>query len=325
VIAAAVYSDDGIEQYDDLASAKAATGTTWVRVDEASAGELDAVAAAFDIHSLAIEDVSNDVRPKTEEFTEYTLTLLKTVELARGEQAFGDEVSVETVGLFVGPDWLVTLSTGPDAPVDRVWEAVVRGDERLIQHGPDFTAYRVADVVVDEYFELLDRIEDQIERVEDEVVVSTDVETLEAINGLRRDLLAFRKVAWPTREAIGVLARGDVDHVAPATEKYFRDVYDHVVQVVDLTVTYRDLTSGARDIYLNSVSQSTNEVMKVLTVIATIFLPLTFIAGVYGMNFDGSPYNMPELSWAYGYPAVLLGMTVLGVGMLAYFRHVEYI
>lgn len=177
------------------------------------------------------------------------------------------------------------------------------------------------DGIVDDYFEVLDRIEDQIEAVEEEVTTSTDVETLEVINNVRRELLSFRKLLWPTREAVGYLARGDPDQIREQTEKYFRDVYDHVVQLVDLTETYRDLASGARDIYLNTLSLSTNEVMKKLTVVATIVLPLTFVAGVYGMNFT----TMPELGWKYGYSAVMLGMVAMTAILVAYFREAGYI
>ena len=149
---------------------------------------------------------------------------------------------------------------------------------------------------------------------------STDIDTLEALNAVRRDLLAFRKLAWPTREAVNAFARGRPDQVRAETEKYYRDVYDHLVQAVDLTETYRDLTTGARDIYLNTLSQSTNEVTKALTVVASVFIPLTFIAGVYGMNFAGSPFAMPELEWTYGYPAVMLGMAAVGLVLVVAFR-----
>jgi magnesium transporter len=157
------------------------------------------------------------------------------------------------------------------------------------------------------------------------VTTSTDIQTLERINDVRRDLLSFRKQVWPAREAIGILARGDPKQIQPQTEKYFRDVYDHLVQIVDLTETYRDLVAGARDIYLNTVSQSTNEVMKVLTVVATIFIPLTFVVGIYGMNFADSPYNMPELGWRFGYPAVMVGMGLIVAVLLAHFRQRGYL
>ena len=325
MISTAVYDADGVTEYDDLAAANAATGTTWVRVSDATSDELDTVAETFGIHTLVVEDVHNEVRAKTQPYDDYAFTLVKTVELARGDQPFDEEIRAEPVGICVGADWLVTLSVAPDDPVDRVWGAVLGGDRRILDRGPDFAAYRIVDVIVDEYFTVLDDLETDIETIEEAVTVSTDIETLEEINALRRDLLAFRKVAWPCREAVGVLARGGPTQIAEETEKYYRDVYDHLVQVVDLTETYRDLTNGARDIYLNTLSQSTNEVMKVLTVIATIFLPLTFVAGVYGMNFVGSPYNMPELTWRYGYPATLILMGAIAGGMLVYFRRRGYL
>jgi magnesium transporter len=325
VIYAIVFGPDGIAEYDELEAARTAEGTTWVRAAEATGDELSAVAAAFDIHALSIEDVVNEARPKTEEFPGHTFTLVKTAELARGETTFEDEIRTEPVGVFMGADWVVSLSTGADDPVDRVWRAVVNRDERLLERGPDFTAYRILDAIVDEYFAQLDRIGDEIESIEDQVLVSTDIDTLERINAVRRDLLSFRKVAWPMREAVGVLARGDPDQIQDRSEKYYRDVYDHLVQVVDLIETYRDLVSGARDIYLNTLSQSTNEVMKVLTVIATVFLPLTFVVGVYGMNFEGGPYSMPELEWTFGYPAVMLGMLLVALLMLWSFRWRGYL
>ena len=325
MISAVAYGADGVTEYDDIAAARDAAGTTWVRASDVSTADLRTVADAFDIHPLVVENVRDGVRPKTEEYAEHTFTLIKTDELVSGDRIFAEEVTDETVGICFGGDWVLTMTMVPGTPIERVWQAVLDGDERVLQRGPDFTAYRVMDVVVDGYFNLLDRLEDQIERIEEEVTVSTDIETLDAINALRRDLLAFRKLVWPCRGAVDILARGDPEYVQPASEKYFRNLYDHLVQIVDLIETYRDLTVGTRDIYLNTVSQSTNEVMKVLMLIATVFLPLTFVVGVYGMNFADGPYNMPELGWAYGYPAVMIGMALLGVGMLAYFRRRNYL
>ena len=324
-VSAVVYRSGTIEEYDDIGAAKSADGTTWIRAFDSPSAELTEIAETFGIHSLVVEDVDYGVRPKVEAFADYTFILIKTAELARGETTFEEEIRTESIGVAIGADWVVTMATNSDGPIDRVWSAVLKGDDRLLQRGPDFTAYRVIDVVVDEYFGLLDRIENQIEAVEEQVLVSTGIETVEAINNVRRDLLSFRRIAWPTREAVGTLARGDSDEIREQTEKYYRDIYDHLVQVVELIEIYRDLTSGARDIYLNAVSQSTNEVMKVLTVVATIFLPLTFVVGVYGMNFDGSPFNMPELGWTFGYPAVMLGMGALAVTLLWYFRTQRYL
>ncbi|WP_435178697.1 magnesium/cobalt transporter CorA [Halorussus sp. AFM4] len=324
-VEAVVYSPDGTTTFADLQSARDAEGTTWVRASNATESELERVAETFDVHPLSVEDVSNGVRPKTEEFDDHVFVLLKTATLRRGETTFEEEIRRRSVGFFVGDDWLVTMSTEPVDAVERVWAMVVREEGRILRQGPDFATYRVVDAIVDSYFDVLDRIEDQIEAVEEDVTTSTDVETLETINNVRRELLSFRKLLWPSREAVGYLARGDPDQIREATEKYYRDVYDHLVQLVDLTETYRDLASGARDIYLNSLSLSTNEVMKKLTVVATVVLPLTFVVGVYGMNFGDSPYNMPELGWTYGYPAVMLGMLAVTVILIAYFRESGYI
>lgn len=320
-----VYDGTGVESGMDLATARTAEGTTWVHATRASVAEMEAIADTFGLQALSVEDVRNNVRAKTEPFGGHVFTLVKTARLTRGETSFEEEIDDEPVGVFVGQDWLVTTATGSADAVGRVQDAVRREDERLLERGPDFTASRVLDVIVDGYFDILDRLEAQIESIEDQVVESPDVALLEKINSVRRELLSLRKVIWPVREALSVLARGEVPVIRDETEKYFRDVYDNLVQLVDRIETYRDLVVGTRDIYLNALSQSTNEVMKVLTVVATIFIPLTFVAGVYGMNFAGGPYNMPELSWRYGYPAVLIGMAAIATLMIVYFRRQSYL
>jgi magnesium transporter len=315
-----VYTAEGLDEFEDPTAARAADGTTWVRVTDPTTAELDEVADAYDIHALEVEDVTSGVRPKVEEFDGHTFVLVKAATLRRGDVAFADELGVQQVGVFLGGDWLVTVEPERVEELDEVWERVHQAEPRLASRGPDFTAYRCIDVIVDDYFSILDDIEDDIEAVEDDVVDAADEAVLERINSLRRDLLSVRRLLWPTREAVGVLARGDPEQVGEDAEKYYRDVYDHLVQLVELTETYRDLTSGARDIYLNALSTSTNDAMKKLTVVATIILPLTFVAGVYGMNFSGSPTNMPELGWTYGYPAVMLGMAAMAGILLVYFR-----
>ncbi len=326
MIEAVVYDQGGPEKYgDDLEAAREAPGTTWVRATGASAASLERVAEAFGVHELEIEDLLGGVRPKVEEYPDHTFVLVKTARLRRGETTFEEEISEDPLGVFFADDWVLTLSPAAVDPVDRVWSAVHGEEPRLLTRGPDFTAYRVLDLVVDGYFAIVDEIEGDIERVEEEVLAAPEIDTLEQINGVRRELLSTRRIVWPTRDAVSTLARGDPEQVQAETEKYYRDLYDHLVQIVDLVETYRDLTSGARDIYLNRLSQSTNDVMKTLTVVATVVLPLTFVAGVYGMNFDGGPLNMPELTWEYGYPAAMLGMASIAAVMLAYFRERSWI
>jgi magnesium transporter len=320
VIDCAVFTGEGVERYEEPAAARDAPGTTWVRATEATREELLSVAEAFGIHHLSVEDVAHGTRAKTEEYPDHTFVLATTATLRRGQTSFEEEIRSRQVGLFVGGDWLVTLSAERVDPVDRVWAAAVAGDVRVRRQGPDYVAYRVLDRVVDDYFELLDEVETTIEEIEDGVLGGPDPDLLAGLNAVRRDLLSFRKVLWPMREAVGSLARGGPDFVQPATEKYYRDVYDHLVQLVDLTETYRDLVGGTRDIYQNTVAQSTNEVMKTLTVVATIILPLTFVVGLYGMNFEGGPFNMPELGWTFGYPGVVAGMALVSLILLVAFR-----
>ena len=322
---AVVAGTEGIDAYDDLVAARESYGTTWVALTEPTEAELAAARDSFDLHPLSIEDIQNSVRPKTEMFYEHTFVLIKTACLVPEDTTFDEEIDEQSVGLFVGDDWLVTISETAVPAIERAWNTANSDGGHLLGRGPDFAAYRVIDAIVDGYFTLLDDIETEIEYVEDELLETTDIATLEAINSVRRELLVVRKLLWPTRDAVGTLARGTPDEVRQPNEKYFRDVYDHLVQLVDLTETYRDLTASARDIYLNTLSQSTNEVMKRLTVVATIVLPLTFVAGIFGMNFSGGQYNMPELTWTFGYPAVMLGMAGMAAVLLWYFRRSEYI
>ncbi|WP_435068420.1 magnesium/cobalt transporter CorA [Haloplanus sp. C73] len=320
-----VYDGDSVEtrgetDAESLRAARNATGTTWIRASDVTDAELDQLSTAFGLHALEIEDVRSNVSPKVELFPEHTFALLKTASLRGGETTFEEEIRDQPIGVFFGHDWLVTIAIEETGAVQTVWDRVRREEPRLLEHDADFTAYRVLDAVADEYFAVLDEIGRDIEAVEDRIIDDLDTETLEILNSLRRELLSIRRIVWPTRDAVSVLSRGDADHVQESTEKYYRDVYDHLVQQVDLVETYRDLASGARDIYLNTLSQSTNEVMKRLTVVATIILPLTFVVGVYGMNFGGGPYNMPELGWRFGYPAVLVGMALTAAIMLQYFR-----
>lgn len=321
MIRSLVVTEDGVNLVDDPATASATSGTTWVELEDPSAPEIEEVSELFGLHRLAIEDISNAVRPKTESFTTHTFVLIKSATLRRGDTTFEEELDDTAVGLFIGGDWLVTMTPERAPAVQRVWEATAGGDTRVTGRGPDFLAYRVVDGIVDAYFGLLDEIETRIERIEDDVIEQPGQETLAEINAARRELLSVRKLVWPTREAIGTLARGTPEEIEQETEKYFRDVYDHLIQQGDLVETYRDLVTGARDIYLNVLSMSTNEVMKRLTVVATIVLPMTVVVGVYGMNFE----TMPELAWTFGYPAVVLGMVGMAGIMIWYFRQSEWL
>jgi magnesium transporter len=212
----AVVANDGngaLARYEDPVAARDAAGTTWVRVTEATDEEAVGIAEVFDLHPLAIDDLRGEGRPKTEVFPDYTFVLFETARLTTEETTFAEEVRTDSVGLFVGDGWLVTVSTVPSEPIDRVWRAVTNGGARPLWRGADFLACRVIDTIVDGYFEELDELEAGVERVEDRVLDAPDPETIEAINEIRRDLLSFRRSVWPARGAVGALARGDPPHV----------------------------------------------------------------------------------------------------------------
>ena len=188
--------------------------------------------------------------------------------------------------------------------------------------GPDYLAYALIDAMIDEFFPVLEHFGERIEALEDALVETPAPEVLRSIHAVKRELLSLRRAAWPQRDLLNALLREDSELIRPETKVFLRDPYDHVVQAMDMIETFRELSSGMIDVYLSSLSNRMNEVMKVLTVISTIFIPLTFIAGIYGMNFDTevSPWNMPELEWYYGYPLSLALMAAVAAGLVLFFR-----
>jgi magnesium transporter len=197
----------------------------------------------------------------------------------------------------------------------------IRKDGRIRKFGTDYLAYALIDSIVDHYFVVLEKLEEEIEQLEGEIVLHPTPDSLHRINALKKDMIFLRKSVWPLREVINNLERSESALIQESTRIYLRDVYDHTIQVIDTLETFRDMMSGMLDIYLSGLSYKMNEIMKVLTLIATIFIPLTFVVGLYGMNFR----HMPELDWEYGYPAVLLVMALMVAGMLAYFRRKKWI
>jgi magnesium transporter len=193
--------------------------------------------------------------------------------------------------------------------------------------GPDYLAYALLDAIVDSYFVILEKVGERIESMEEELVSDPTEETLQHIHSMKREMISLRKSVWPLREVISGVQRSESSIIKESTEIYLRDVYDHTIQIIDTIESFRDMVSGMLDIYLSSISNKMNEVMKVLTIIATIFIPLTFIAGIYGMNFnpEKSPWNMPELNSYWGYPVVWVVMAVVAVIMLIYFRRKKWL
>jgi magnesium transporter len=249
-------------------------------------------------------------RPKVEEYDDHLFCVLRCF------HHDGSELRSEQISLFLLPGAVLTFQEVHGDAFEPVRERVRRGTGRIRRAGADYLAYALVDALVDQFFPLMERLGERIEALEEELVDRPEPETLQAIYRLRRELLLLRRAAWPEREVLGALHRGETKLVRPETQVFLRDAYDHAVQVLEILETYRELAGSMLDVYLSSLSHRMNEVMKVLTIIATIFIPLTFVAGIYGMNFQ----YMPELTWRWAYPVVLGAMTAIGLALVWYFR-----
>jgi len=287
---------------------------TWLDVDGIYNLEvLWAVSECFGLHPLVVEDIANtEQRPKLEDYGDYVYIVLRSL-------FFDDETSrltTEQNSLVVGRNFVLSFQEEEGDDFDPVRNRIRSGNARIRKMGADYLAYELLDALVDNYFLVLEKIGEKIEAVEDALIANPDRETLRLIHDLKRALIFVRKAVWPLREVLAGLERRESPIFQKGTMTYVRDVYDHTVQIIDTVETYRDMISGILDIYLSSVSNRLNEVMKVLTIIATVFIPLTFIAGVYGMNFK----YMPELGLRWSYPLLWLIMIAIGGTMLLYFR-----
>lgn len=290
---------------------------TWVNVDGlGDARILAELGEIFHLHPLALEDVVNvHQRAKVEEYHQHLFIVARMVELNR-------RLETEQLSLFLGRNFVLTFLQDPGDSFDPVRKRIRDGRGRIRVSGCGYLAYALLDAVVDAYFPVIEAYGDRLDELEDEVVLRPGQRSIARIHAAKRDLRVLRRAIWPLREEVNRLSRDASEFIDAETRVYLRDCYDHTVQIIDLVETYRELGSDLTDLYLSSLSNRMNEVMKVLTVIATIFMPLGFIAGVYGMNFDGkaSPWNMPELSWPWGYPFALGIMALVALTMLAFFR-----
>lgn len=287
---------------------------TWINIDGLHQVEiLEKLGECYGFHPLVLEDILNtDQRPKIEDYGEYLYIVLKMLDQSNKS----NEILTEQISLILGPSFVISFQEREGDVFDPIRERIRSGKGRIRKMGADYLAYALLDSIVDNYFIVMEKLGEKIEFLEEELVKRPIPETLQTIHHLKREMIFFRKAVWPLREVIGSLERGELPLVKETTRIYLRDVYDHTIQVIDTIETFRDMVSGMLDIYLSSVSNRLNAVMKVLTIIATIFMPLTFIAGIYGMNFK----YMPELEWKWGYPVVWIAVILISVSMLTYFK-----
>jgi len=288
---------------------------TWINVEGVHKVEvIEKLGNCFGLHPLVLEDILNtDQRPKIEVYGDYVYLVLKMLydgDLKR-------PIETEQVSLILGSNFVISFQEGKEGDVFNPVRERIKGGKGLVRKmGSDYLVYSLIDTIVDHYFLILERLGEKIELLEEELVAHPTYTTLHEIRKFKNEMIFVRRVVWPLREVVSGLGRKESPLIKETTEVYLRDVYDHTIQVMDTVEVYREMLSGMLDIYLSSVSNRLNSVMKVLTIIATIFMPLTFIAGIYGMNFK----YMPELGWRWGYPTVWLVVVVIGISMLVYFR-----
>lgn len=307
---------------EDCPSPSDVAGVLWLHIGGTPTPELlERLGAAFGLHPLALEDVLiQGQRTKFEIYDNQYFVVLN-----RPRRTDAGELTVDQVNFFLGGNFVITIDEGPGDHFEPI-RARLRGKRQLRERGADYLFYSLMDVIVDEGFPLLEDFGERLEDLETAVLDDPTRELRNQIHYVKRELVLLRRAWWPQRDVISTLIRDGDELLSETTRLYLRDCYDHSARMIDFVETYREMTSSLLETYLSSVSQRMNDIMKVLTVIATIFMPLTFIVGIYGMNFDtASPWNLPELHWRYGYFYALGVMFVIALGMLAYFRRKRWL
>jgi len=298
---------------------KESPSITWLNItgvhDEKVIHEIGDI---FNIHPLVLEDIANTTqRPKVEEYAEYIFVVIKMAYYKDDTR----EILMEQVSLIIGKNYVISLQEKDGDILEGLRERIRNNKGKVRKLGSDYLFYGIIDAIVDHYFSILEHVGEEIEDMEEQLMQSASQELLNRIYSLKQELVYLRRSIWPMREVVSTIQRNEYDLINEDIFVYFRDVYDHAVQVVETIETFRDMSSGMLDLYLSTVSNKMNEVMKVLTIFAAIFIPLTFIAGVYGMNFE----FMPELKWKLAYPVWWASIVILTVGMLIYFRKKKWL
>lgn len=292
---------------------------SWINVSGLQ--QIDMIARmgeVFELHSLVLEDILNtDQRPKVEDYEKYLYIVFKNLTYREESK----DIAYEQISLILGVDFLISFMERDNEILRSLRERIKSGRGRIRRMGPDYLAYCIMDLAVDGYFAVLEKTGERLEELEESLLNPSQSPSPREIQRLKRRLLTMRRSVWPMREVVVKLDRRESGLLRPGTEYFLRDLYDHTVQVVDTLETFRDMLAGLMEVYLSSVSNRLNQVMKTLTVITTIFMPLSFLAGIYGMNFE----HMPELKMTYAYPAVLGVMGIVAGAMLYFFRKREWL
>lgn len=301
-----------IRNADELAAAADAPGVTWIEVVGLGDGTvLEWIRDALGVHPLAVADIANTPqRPKFEDYGERDLLIAQQVCMSAEEG-----VALEQLSLITARHWVLSVLEEPGGVFEPI-RTRIRAGTTIRRMGADYLTYSLIDTVIDGYFPVVEAIGEVLEDLEEEILARPSQHAIARLHAVRRVLVSLHRSMWRQRDALGQILRDDGEPLGSGVHVYFRDAHDHALQVLDSVDGYRELTIGLMDLYLSSVSNRLNEVMKTLTIMATIFIPLTFVVGVYGMNFD----VMPELRWRWGYPVVWTGMIAIAAGLLWWFR-----
>lgn len=292
---------------------------TWLNITGLHDIEIiEKIGKYFNIHPLVMEDILNTgQRPKLEDFEDYLYIVFKMLFYDQDENM----VKSEQISIILSKNYLISFQEIEGDVFNPLRERIRKGKGRIRKMGSDYLAYALIDATVDQYFMILEKFGEEIESLEEELLVNPTSETLQTIHNMKREMIYLRKNIWPMREIAGGLRKGESDFISDAAGIFFADIYDHVIQVIDTIESFRDILTGMLDLYLSTISNKMNEVMKVLTIIATLFIPLTFIAGVYGMNFK----YMPELEWRWGYLGIWILMGLVIISLVYYFKKKKWI
>ena len=313
------FQEKQVSNIEDCFPFKDTPTVTWINIDGLHNTEIiEKLGKKFELHPLILEDILNTgQRPKFEDFDNYVFIVLKMLSYDEPNQA----TQSEQVSLVLGANFVISFQESIGDVFEQIRDRIRNVKGRIRKMASDYLTYAILDAVVDNYFIILEKLGDKIEYMEEELVSEPTEKTLKQIHAIKREMVFLRRSVWPLREMTSSLERSESKLIKESTGIYLRDVYDHTIQVIDTVETFRDMVSGMLDIYLSSLSNKMNSVMKVLTIIATIFIPLTFVAGVYGMNFK----YMPELEWKWGYFIVLIIMAVVAAVMLIYFKRKKWL
>lgn len=301
---------------DDLLKKIDSGNVNWINLD--GMGDLSIVEklqSHFCFDALTLDDIINDQRPKAEEYEDYLFFTLKMLYKIKD-----DKIDYEQISFVLGTNYLISFQEKEGDLFDSFRERIRLDQGKVRKLGADYLMYRLIDIIVDNYYIVLDNIGTQIDEIEECIYTDSAEEAFNKIQGIKKELIFLRKAVYPLREALGKVMKGETSFVQEDNIRYFTDVYDHTVHVMDTLETYKDLTSSLLDVHMNTMNNRMNEVMKLLTIITTIFIPLSFISGLYGMNFE----FMPELRSKWGYPAVLAFMALISAGMIYYFKRKKW-